>query len=90
MHLLANMYSLYSFGPTIELILGQLHFLLIYFGSVIGGSLLSLYLHRNHDYSAYGASGGVCGIIFAYVVMVCSAVFSIRTRNFVGWSASKW
>src|SRR6266508_3932919 len=68
-HLLANMYSLYCFGPTIELLFGQLHFLLIYFGSVVGGSLLSLYLHRNHDYAAYGASGGVCGMIFAYVVM---------------------
>jgi len=57
----------------IEMLFGQLHFLLIYFGSVVGGSLLSLCLHRNHDYTAYGASGGVCGIIFGYLVMFPSS-----------------
>lgn len=67
-HLLLNMYALYHFGAVIEWQFGKLHFLLIYFGSVMGGSLLSLYLHRHHEYSAYGASGGVCGLIFAYVL----------------------
>ncbi len=67
-HLVFNMYSLHGFGPAIEREFGMLHFLLIYFGSIIGGSLLSLYLHRNHEYAAYGASGGVCGIIFASVL----------------------
>jgi len=68
-HLLANTYSLYCFGPMIERLFGPLHFLLIYFSAVVGGSLLSLYVHRHHDYAAYGASGGVCGMIFAYIVM---------------------
>lgn len=67
-HLLLNMYTLYNFGGVIVWAFGTWSFLLIYFGSVIGGSLLSLYLHRYHDYAAYGASGGVCGIIFAYVL----------------------
>src|SRR5262249_40143213 len=44
-------------------------FLLIYFGSVIGGNLLSLYVHRHHEYRSYGASGGVCGIIFASIML---------------------
>ena len=44
-------------------------FLVIYFGSVIGGNLLSLYVHRHHHYFAYGASGGVCGIIFAHILL---------------------
>ncbi len=68
-HLLLNMLSLYFFGPAIEWRLGGLQFLLVYFGAVIGGDLLSLYVHRHHDYRAYGASGGVCGIIFAYVLL---------------------
>src|SRR3989454_8082833 len=68
-HLLLNMFSLYLFGSSVELALGSGHFLLIYFGAVIGGNLLSLYIHRHHEYRAYGASGGVCGIIFAYVLL---------------------
>jgi len=83
-HLLFNMFSLYSFGRGVELTHGAAAFLLIYFASVIGGSLLSLWLHRNHVYRAYGASGGVCGIIFSSIflfpgggIMVFPLPFSI-------------
>src|SRR5437870_6356807 len=68
-HLLWNMVSLYFFGPALETVYGAQQFLLIYFGSVIGGDLLSLYVHRHHEYRAYGASGGVCGIIFASILI---------------------
>ena len=67
-HLLLNMMSLYAFGRTLEMFMGKANFLLVYFGSVIGGNLLSLYVHRHHEYRAYGASGGVCGVIFAYIL----------------------
>jgi len=70
MHLLFNMFSLYSFGRNIELIYGRHEFLLIYFSAILGGSVLSLYLHRHHDYRALGASGGVCGIIFASIFLL--------------------
>jgi membrane associated rhomboid family serine protease len=68
-HLILNMVSLGLFGNVLELFLGKVDLLLIYFGSIIGGNLLSLYVHRHHEYRAYGASGGVCGIIFAYVLL---------------------
>jgi membrane associated rhomboid family serine protease len=68
-HLLLNMMSLYFFGPAVEAFLGPPGFLLIYFGAIIGGSLLALYVHRHHEYRAYGASGGVCGMIFAYMLL---------------------
>src|SRR5215470_9528213 len=68
-HLLLNLFSLYFFGSYVELVLGKAQFLLIYFGAVIGGDLLSLYIHRLHDYRSYGASGGVCGLIFAYILI---------------------
>ena len=68
-HLLWNMVALYLFGRTLEWSLGARDLLLIYFGSVIGGGLLALYVHRHHDYLAYGASGGVSGIIFAYLLL---------------------
>jgi len=69
-HLLLNMVTLYLFGSTVELFIGKAHFLFIYFGAVVGGSLLSLYVHRHHDYQAYGASGGVCGIMFAHLLLL--------------------
>ncbi len=68
-HLLWNMFSLYFFGNLVELFYGKADFLLIYFGAILGGSLLSLYVHRHHEYLAYGASGGVCGMIFAYILL---------------------
>jgi membrane associated rhomboid family serine protease len=69
-HLILNMFSLYAFSGIIESNLGGLKFLIIYFVSLIGGDLLSLFVHRNHgDYNSVGASGAVCGIIFASIVL---------------------
>lgn len=68
-HLGMNMLTLYFFGPLVELVCGPAQFLAIYFGSVIGGDLLALYLHRHQDYRALGASGGVCGVMFAQILM---------------------
>ncbi len=68
-HLIFNVISLYSFGRYIELNIGLFSFLLIYLGSIVGGNLVSLYLHRYDDYRALGASGGVCGIIFATIFL---------------------
>jgi membrane associated rhomboid family serine protease len=68
-HLLWNMVGLYIFGRIVEWSLGVTSLLAIYFGAVIGGSLLSLYVHRHHQYQAYGASGGVCGVVFAYLLL---------------------
>ena len=68
-HLALNMFCLYAFGRLIELDYGVAPLLGIYFASIIGGNLLSLFLHRHHVYQAYGASGGVCGIIYAYVFL---------------------
>jgi membrane associated rhomboid family serine protease len=70
MHLAFNMFSLYAFCDSILLQLGTPAFLAIYFASMVGGDLLSLWIHRNHaDYSAIGASGAVCGIIFASIAL---------------------
>ena len=70
-HLIFNMFSLYSFGGTIEMMFGPHVLLLIYFASILGGGLVSLYLHRHQeDYRALGASGGVCGIVFAAIFLL--------------------
>lgn len=70
-HFLINMYCLYTFAPVFDMIgLPVAYFLVIYFGSLIGGNALALYVHRNHgNYSALGASGAVSGIVFAYIAV---------------------
>ncbi len=70
MHLIFNMFSFFSFGGLIERAFGPHVLLFIYLTSILGGSLLALFLHRHHDYRALGASGGVCGVIFAAIFLV--------------------
>lgn len=70
MHLLFNMYSFCSFAETVEAIYGWKVLLLVYISSILGGSVLSLLVHRRHTYRALGASGGVCGLIFASVFLL--------------------
>jgi membrane associated rhomboid family serine protease len=66
-----NMLSLFLFSTAIELQISGGMFLFIYFASLIGGNLFSLYIHRNHgDYSAVGASGAVCGIVFSAIALL--------------------
>ncbi|MDJ1467215.1 rhomboid family intramembrane serine protease [Cytophagaceae bacterium YF14B1] len=68
MHLLFNMMAFYSFSEGLGMMVGGLRLLLIYVGSIIGGDLFSLYIHRNHpDYTSAGASGGICGLMFASI-----------------------
>jgi membrane associated rhomboid family serine protease len=70
LHLGFNMFSLYIFSPVVTMGLGTFYFLLIYFASLIGGGLLSLFIHRHHgNYSAVGASGATCGVMFASVAL---------------------
>ncbi|MFT3678827.1 MAG: rhomboid family intramembrane serine protease [Ferruginibacter sp.] len=69
-HLIFNMISLYAFSGLIEADLGGFKFLLVYFTSLVGGNLFSLFIHRHHgDYSAAGASGAICGIIFSSIAL---------------------
>ena len=68
-HFLFNAFSFYSFAKNIEVEYGARTLLLIYLASILGGSLLSLIIHRHHEYRALGASGGVCGIIFASIFL---------------------
>lgn len=70
MHLIFNMLCFYSFGEGLELQFGWTLLLGLYLVSLLGGSLLSLWVHRNHgDYSAVGASGAVSGVIFASIFL---------------------
>ncbi|MBT8393789.1 MAG: rhomboid family intramembrane serine protease [Flavobacteriaceae bacterium] len=70
MHLFVNMLGLYLFAGFVIMGLGNFNFLLIYFGSLLSGNLLSLYFHKNeYHYSAVGASGAVTGVLYAAILL---------------------
>lgn len=70
MHLGFNMYALFLFGDIVAIRLGNIPFLIIYFGSLIIGSLYSLFYHKKEPYySAIGASGAVSGIVYACILL---------------------
>lgn len=69
-HLFMNMLTLYFFADVVIASVGTLGFVLIYFGSLLLGNLLSYFFHRNEPYySAVGASGAVSGIIYAGILL---------------------
>ena len=70
MHLLFNMLTLWFFAPVVLQWLGNFSFLLIYFGSLIFGSLLTMLFHKNHySYRAVGASGAVTGVLYSAILL---------------------
>jgi membrane associated rhomboid family serine protease len=87
-HVLLNMLTLYWFSDSIAATLGNFHFLVIYFASLIGGNLLSLYIHRNHgDYSAVGASGAISGVVFASIALFPGMSVGLFGLLFIpGWA----
>lgn len=69
-HLFFNMLSLFFFAGEVEANIGPINFALLYFISLIGGNLFSVYLHRNNpNYRAVGASGAVSGIVFIAIAL---------------------
>ncbi|MBS3993175.1 MAG: rhomboid family intramembrane serine protease [Bacteroidetes bacterium] len=69
LHLIFNMYALYLFGKIVIIEGGNINFLLIYFGSLLAGSLYTMFVHKSElYYSAVGASGAVMGIIYASIL----------------------
>lgn len=69
-HLAFNMLTLYFFAPEVSDYLGRMTFILIYFASLIFGSLLTLLLHKeDYSYRAIGASGAVTGIVYSAILI---------------------
>ena len=69
-HLFFNMFSLYFFADVVINLLGVFGFILVYVGSLLLGSLLYLYFHKEeYHYSAVGASGAVMGVIYSAILL---------------------
>ena len=69
-HLIFNMLTLYFFAPVVIGYLGNFSFILIYFGSLVFGSLLTMVFHKNdYSYRAVGASGAVTGVLYSAILL---------------------
>ncbi|CAN5350654.1 rhomboid family intramembrane serine protease [soil metagenome] len=79
MHLLFNMYALYSFGTFVEKsfeneifspVTGMLVYILLYVGGLIVSSIYSFFKHRNNpQYNALGASGAVSAVVYSGILL---------------------
>ncbi len=77
LHLMLNMTALLAFSVGVESGLSSENFIMIYLGSLLGGNLLALFIHRYHGhYQLLGASGAVSGIIFSTIVLSPSVTVS--------------
>lgn len=69
-HLFFNMFTLYMFAPVVTNYMNDFSFLLVYFGSLIFGSLLTLLFHKDdYSYRAIGASGAVTGVLYSAILL---------------------
>jgi len=69
-HLFFNMFTLYFFADVVIQWFGPGKFIGIYFISLIAGSLLAIFFHKNEpQYSAVGASGAVTGVLYAAILL---------------------
>lgn len=70
MHLFFNMFTLYFFADVVVSHLGNFNFIVVYVVSLLLGSLLSLYFHKDeYQYTAVGASGAVTGVLYAAILL---------------------
>lgn len=79
LHLLLNMYALYSFGPFVETQFNQIYptatsstiYLTFYISAIIVSNIPSYLRHRNKriPFSSLGASGAICAVIGAAVLV---------------------
>jgi membrane associated rhomboid family serine protease len=67
--LLGNMLILYLLGRDLESILGQRHFLFLYFMGAISGELGHLFLMPSNC-ALFGAAGGVAAVLVAYATIL--------------------
>ena len=97
LHILFNMYALFSLGRIVESELGALRYLIIYFISAITSGLLSYALTPNISVGASGAIFGLLGAVLVMAIfkrskalkgMLRSIVFILGLNLFIGFTGS--
>lgn len=78
LHLLINMFVLYSFGGHIEEVfgmlwgpsMGRIMYLVMYLLAIVAGDLPTLMRHKdNPAYASIGASGAVSAVVFIFILL---------------------
>src|SRR3979411_29687 len=95
LHVGGNMLFLWIFGNNVEDKLGEIKFLIVYFASGVGGSLLQIYITPNSTIPMLGASGAISGLLAAYVLYFPRAriltfivpffIFTLPAYVFIGY-----
>lgn len=88
MHLIFNMVALFLFSSGLESSIGPLNFSIIYLAGLLGGNLLSLFIHRfDSGYSSVGASGAIMAVIFSSIALLpgMSVGFFLLPISIPGW-----
>jgi membrane associated rhomboid family serine protease len=67
LHLIANMWTLYIFGPAVEDRMGSSRYLVFYLLCGIGASLVHAWVNASSTLPVLGASGAIAGIMGAYM-----------------------
>jgi membrane associated rhomboid family serine protease len=83
LHLLFNMYALYILGQLLEPALGRARFLLVYFVSLIAGSVGALILDPNA--LTAGASGAVFGLMGAAILVMRNRGINVMESGLGIW-----
>ena len=69
MHLIGNMLFLWIFADNIEATIGNIRFLLFYFGGGIAASIIHVLLNLDSSVPSIGASGAISAVLGSYLVM---------------------
>jgi rhomboid protease GluP len=72
-HLLFNMYALYSIGNYLEPMLGKVKYISAYIATGVFASLLSLWWHKDQTISA-GASGAIFGLYGVFLALLTTNI----------------
>jgi len=103
LHILANMWTLWIFGHSVEDRMGPTRFVIFYFLCGVAGSVAHVFANPGSTMPTLGASGAVAGVLGAYLILFPSArlivlvpillfpfVFEIPAVFFIGfWALSQ-
>jgi membrane associated rhomboid family serine protease len=83
LHLLLNAICLVSWGGLLERRVGAFNFVLIYFSSLIAGSVVSVLGHPQ-NFIGVGASGAISGILGALLCLFILGKINLSGQFFIG------
>jgi len=80
-HLLMNMYCLYTVGVYLEPMLGKLRYLAAYLCTGLVASLVSLWWHAGEPVNSAGASGAVFGMYGVFLALLTSNLIPKKVKD---------